>query len=380
MKKKLQVFVSSTFIDLVDERQAAVEAILSAGHIPAGMELFKAGDESQKETIKKWIDESDVYVLILGGRYGTIEPSSSKSYTHWEYDYAEEVGIPRFAIVITEDALERKSKINGGKDIYEFKNPQNYEKFKSQVLSKTSEFYGDLKDIKLTILRKLAELAANDSLSGWISAKDIQSNEVLINTVTKLLEENAILKEKNQSIMEIANKKSKVKTESSIELGYDIFERLDRILKVIRADEQDKYSEVSWLEDEDKDTGVSPEINLPRIPKDFKAYFINNMKDGTEIIEELLIVGVVDSFTSFNKLIADIRVMLGQHKSNAPKHSLNIKFIIVMEGKQPDRVIQAEKFFEKALATVDLTNEYYMMEVWDENKLEELERELVLIL
>ncbi|MFP3344492.1 hypothetical protein R0J87_18605, partial [Halomonas sp. SIMBA_159] len=64
----------------------------------------------------------------------------------------------------------------------------------------------------------------------------------------------------------------------------------------------------------------------------------------------------------------------------APKHSLNIKFIIVMEGKQPDRVIQAEKFFEKALATVDLTNEYYMMEVWDENKLEELERELVLIL
>ena len=43
MNKKLQVFVSSTYTDLIEERQAAVEAILDAGHIPAGMELFKAG-------------------------------------------------------------------------------------------------------------------------------------------------------------------------------------------------------------------------------------------------------------------------------------------------------------------------------------------------
>lgn len=51
--KKLQVFISSTYIDLKDERQAAVESILDAGHIPAGMELFKAGDESQLKTINR---------------------------------------------------------------------------------------------------------------------------------------------------------------------------------------------------------------------------------------------------------------------------------------------------------------------------------------
>lgn len=56
MNKKLQVFVSSTYTDLIEERQAAVEAILDAGHIPAGMELFKAGNESQLKTIYKWID------------------------------------------------------------------------------------------------------------------------------------------------------------------------------------------------------------------------------------------------------------------------------------------------------------------------------------
>lgn len=65
-KKKLQVFVSSTYEDLKEERQAAVEAILSAGHIPAGMELFAAGDQSQMAVIRRWIDESDVFLLILG--------------------------------------------------------------------------------------------------------------------------------------------------------------------------------------------------------------------------------------------------------------------------------------------------------------------------
>jgi len=53
VRKRLQVFVSSTFSDLRDERQAAVEAILVAGHIPAGMELFTSGDESQMEAIKQ---------------------------------------------------------------------------------------------------------------------------------------------------------------------------------------------------------------------------------------------------------------------------------------------------------------------------------------
>ena len=94
MKKKLQVFISSTYKDLQDERQAAVEAVLSTNNIPAGMELFKAGNNSQWETIKRWINDSDVYMLILGGRYGSIEPTSKKSYTHLEYEYAISQNIP----------------------------------------------------------------------------------------------------------------------------------------------------------------------------------------------------------------------------------------------------------------------------------------------
>lgn len=51
LKKKLQVFVSSTYQDLIEERQKAVEGILRAGHIPAGMELFTAASKSQWKVI-----------------------------------------------------------------------------------------------------------------------------------------------------------------------------------------------------------------------------------------------------------------------------------------------------------------------------------------
>jgi len=56
------------------------------------MELFAAGDQSQMEIIKRWIDESDVFLLILGGRYGSIDPTTKKSYIQLEYEYAQQRG------------------------------------------------------------------------------------------------------------------------------------------------------------------------------------------------------------------------------------------------------------------------------------------------
>jgi hypothetical protein len=72
------------------------------------MELFTSGDESQMDVIKQWIRSSDVYLLILGGRYGSLEPISGKSYTHLEYEYAIELGKPLFACVMKDTYLEEK--------------------------------------------------------------------------------------------------------------------------------------------------------------------------------------------------------------------------------------------------------------------------------
>src|SRR3954462_12833984 len=106
MTKRFQIFISSTFRDLRDERQAAVEAILKEGDIPAGMELFAAGDESQMEVIRRWIDESDLFMLILGGRYGQIAPNTDKSYIQLEYEYAVQQKKHPFAVVLKDERLQ----------------------------------------------------------------------------------------------------------------------------------------------------------------------------------------------------------------------------------------------------------------------------------
>ena len=92
MSKRYQVFLSSTYVDLVDERQKVFNALMKMDCIPAGMELFPAADEEQFEFIKKVIDDSDYYVLIIGGRYGSLT-ASGISYTEKEYDYAVSKGI-----------------------------------------------------------------------------------------------------------------------------------------------------------------------------------------------------------------------------------------------------------------------------------------------
>ena len=73
MEKRFQVFVSSTFQDLIEERKAVMQALLFLDCIPAGMELFPASDDDQWTLIKSVIDDSDYYLVIIAGRYGSVD-------------------------------------------------------------------------------------------------------------------------------------------------------------------------------------------------------------------------------------------------------------------------------------------------------------------
>ncbi|EKN6163822.1 TPA: DUF4062 domain-containing protein [Yersinia enterocolitica] len=217
MRKRLQVFVSSTFNDLKDERQAAVSAILKTGHIPAGMELFTAGDRSQWETIKNWIDESDVYMLILGGRYGSIESESGISYTELEYNYALETNKPLFSVVINDHALESKVK-DFGSDVLEKNNPKEWKLFREKVLSNMSSFYDDTKDIKLCVLESLPEIARSRDLSGWISGSEVPDTKGLVDEISRLLQENTALKTECEKLTLQINEVRNEKDSSNNEL------------------------------------------------------------------------------------------------------------------------------------------------------------------
>ena len=52
MDTRYQVFVSSTFADLEEERKNVIQTLMEMNCIPAGMEFFPAIDEEQFEFIK----------------------------------------------------------------------------------------------------------------------------------------------------------------------------------------------------------------------------------------------------------------------------------------------------------------------------------------
>lgn len=197
MKKKLQVFISSTYTDLIEERQAAVGAILELDHIPAGMELFKSG-KKQMETIKKWIDESDIYMLILGGRYGSIEKESEKSYTQLEYEYALKKGMPVFAVVINDDELKnRVESVIQKEDVIEIEHVAKYQEFKKEVLNKVCGFFKEDKDIKMEVFKQISNIEKNWELSGWVKT------EIFVTEMEKLKDENSKLNDKIKQLVKI---------------------------------------------------------------------------------------------------------------------------------------------------------------------------------
>lgn len=106
MQKKYQIFISSTYEDLKDERKKIQDTILSMYHFPIGMEMFSAGNDDQWKIIQETIDSSDYYVLIIGHRYGSIIETGKYagiSYTEKEFRYALNQKIPILAFLIDEE-------------------------------------------------------------------------------------------------------------------------------------------------------------------------------------------------------------------------------------------------------------------------------------
>ena len=98
MDKRYQVFISSTFKDLIEERQAILKAVLELDQMPAGMELFPASDDTAWRLICDVIDGSDYYVVVVGGRYGSLDEGGI-GFTEKEYDYAYQNDRPVIALL-----------------------------------------------------------------------------------------------------------------------------------------------------------------------------------------------------------------------------------------------------------------------------------------
>lgn len=89
-----KVMISSTFIDLPEHRQKVIEACdrLGFGHV--AMEHTSSSDRSTLENSLNMVAKSDVYVLVLGFRYGSIPQGEQESITALEFKRALELERP----------------------------------------------------------------------------------------------------------------------------------------------------------------------------------------------------------------------------------------------------------------------------------------------
>jgi hypothetical protein len=186
-EKRYQVFVSSTFADLQKEREAVFDALMKINCIPAGMENFPAFDEEQLEFIKRIIDDSDYYVLITGGRYGTLTDDGI-SFTEKEYDYAVSKRIPILTFL-----RNSPFDIPVGKTDQDFEKKLKLEKFIEKASrSRQRATWTNPSELRSAVLESLHYQIRTRPGVGWIRGDVAASVEIL----TEINE----LRKKNESL------------------------------------------------------------------------------------------------------------------------------------------------------------------------------------
>ena len=170
-EKKYQVFVSSTYKDLVKERQEVMQILLEMDCIPAGMELFPAADDDQWTLIQEFIDDCDYYLVISAGRYGTLG-TSDLSYTEMEYRYAIGAGIPTIAFIHQD--IDSISKANS--ETTE-KGQERLSSFHELLKTKVCKFWDTPEKLGSVVSRSLRTLMKRRPGIGWVRGNQIASTD-----------------------------------------------------------------------------------------------------------------------------------------------------------------------------------------------------------
>ena len=196
MNPRYQVFVSSTFRDLQKERQGVLDAILELGHFPAGMEIFPAANATPWALIEKIIKQSDYYVLIIGGTYGSTD-ENGVSYTEKEYDLALASGVPVIACL-----HKRPDLIPAGLTELSPTSRKRLEAFRKKVEAHHCKYWENPGDLKSNIVLGLVyEIGVNPRI-GWVRADSTESPETL-KKLNSLMEDRERLEHELKSLRDV---------------------------------------------------------------------------------------------------------------------------------------------------------------------------------
>ena len=205
MEKRFQVFVSSTYEDLKEERNRVIQALLNINCIPCGMEYFPAANEDAWECIERLIPECDYYVILLAGKYGSSPKGKTKSYTHLEYELAVKHKVPILGLV-----HRSPSKLSLEKSESTKVRQKQLDAFRSQVSRKLCRFWDSPDQLPGELIASLANEIRRTPRIGWVRGDNIADDEAKTEIIklqrkielqTKLVEDLKSREENQESIL-----------------------------------------------------------------------------------------------------------------------------------------------------------------------------------
>lgn len=191
IKRHYQVFVSSTYQDLKEERDEVIRALLELRCFPCAMEFFPASNKSALEYVEPLIKSSDYYLILVGGSYGSTT-DKGVSYTQNEYEIAQKNDVPIVAFIHSD--WQKLLKTKEGLEIEEY---QSLEQFVAVLNRRLNQKWSEVQDLKSKVITTMVSLFEDEPRVGWIKG-DAKTTAYysLLEDKQSLLEENKSLQSK----------------------------------------------------------------------------------------------------------------------------------------------------------------------------------------
>jgi predicted nucleotide-binding protein len=128
------------------------------------MEVFPSIGESSADYIREIINECDYYIMLIGGKYGSIAGESGISFTELEYQYALGAGKPILAFIKENINELPLSKVDTDQAAV-----KKLERFKEKVLgSHLIKYYKTVHELGAVVSRSMISLIKNKPAIGWV--------------------------------------------------------------------------------------------------------------------------------------------------------------------------------------------------------------------
>ena len=155
------VFVSSTYQDLEEHRREVWSVLEDFDVDVRGMEQFGARSEEPIETCLNEVEQSDVYVGIIGYRLGSVHDEKGLSFTQMEYERARELDLDILIYLIDEEAEVKAKYIEKGSNLEKLQN------FKETLKSRhTIDTFTSSEDIGEKLRRDFMRITGGSSKEG----------------------------------------------------------------------------------------------------------------------------------------------------------------------------------------------------------------------